>query len=168
MKKTYTFNINSIWNVNVPATDLSFVIDNPQKISQWWSAVFLQADVLGGDFYAQGGLKVKLRAKGILPLSFKFIARVFYNQSKQQLIVKTRGDFSGIGTINLVAVHNQKSQIHINWRTSVNNHLPYPLMLLFKPIFIANHHWAMRRGIQGLMTELELRNKPYNNTSRAC
>ena len=162
----FSFDIDSCWDIDVDISQLDFVINEPHLITTWWAAGFLKVEILAGDYYSPEGLKVRLWTKGMMPHSFKFLARVFHDKQKNQVIVKTDGDFNGIGTISLNAVTKNKSQIHINWRTSVNNHYLYPLMILLKPIFIANHRWAMRRGEQGIKQELIYRNAPQQDNMR--
>lgn len=163
----YSFEINSCWDIDVNISELDFVIDEPRLITNWWAAVFLKVEILGGSYYSDEGLKVRLWTKGLMPHSFKFLARVFHDKTKNQVMVKTDGDFNGIGTISISPIGRNQSQIHINWRTCVNNHYLYPLMMLVKPIFIANHKWAMRRGEQGIKQELLHRKSTHQNNIRA-
>lgn len=163
--RSHSFEINSVWEFDCPKTDLKFVIDKPQEITHWWAAVFLKVELLSGNYYAPSGLVANLWTKGFLPHSFKFKANIFHNRQHQQLIIKTMGDFSGIGTITIQSLGANKSQIHINWRTNVENHTLYLLMMLLKPIFIANHKWAMRKGFQGLKYELLRRQTKKENAT---
>ena len=152
----YSFEIDSFWQLDASFEELDFVLENPLSIADWWASVFMQVEVLGGDYYSQDGLQCKLWTKGFLPHTFSFIANVFHDKNEEQVIVKTTGDFGGLGTISRYK-RDVGSIVHINWRTRVDSHWLYWLMMMIKPLFVANHKWAMRKGRLGLTAEIERR-----------
>ncbi len=152
----YSFEIDSFWQLDASFGELDFVLENPLSIADWWASVFMRVEILGGDYYSQDGLQCKLWTKGFLPHTFSFTANVFHNKSDEQVVVKTTGDFGGLGTISRYK-QSENSIVHINWRTRVDSHWLYWLMMVVKPIFVANHKWAMRKGRLGLIAEIERR-----------
>ncbi len=154
----YSFDIDSVWDIRAQEHELEFVVRDPMHITNWWSKVFMRAEAVGGDINAECGLDVKLWAKGLLPHTFLFEANAKYDESVNRLMVRTVGDFDGLGTIELVPSSDYVT-VCINWRVNVNKHYLYLLMIITKPLFTANHKWAMRQGKRGLQKEIERRRR---------
>lgn len=152
-KRQYSFEIDSYWEMEATSPELDFVLENPLSIADWWAAVFMRVEVIEGDYYSGEGMLVKLWTKGFLPHTFSFLANVTHDDENDQVIVKTRGDFGGVGKITRSA-RSEGMMIHVNWQTSVDNHYLYWVMMAVKPVFVANHKWAMRKGKEGLAAEL--------------
>lgn len=147
------FEITSHWRLNGAVSEIADIMSDPLSLEKWWAPVFMRVELLKGGNEQLLGTVVRLYTKGFLPHTFQFLAEVTRVDESNCLIVETRGDFHGVGTIEISEQLGQ-AHVRIHWRVKV--HHPYLRLLLhvLKPVFVANHRWAMRRGEIGLQKEI--------------
>ncbi len=151
-----SFRIASNWVVTATPEEVAEILSEPLAITRWWSSVFMDGELIEHGDELGKGCTVRLYTKGLLPHTFQFIARIIDSDAKSSIIVETCGDFNGRGEITLTP-HGRKLHVHVLWTVDVKQPYIRPLLGLFKPIFIANHRWAMRRGRIGLTEEIRRR-----------
>jgi len=153
---TQSFDIRSKWTIDAPLPDLQVIVSDPMSILIWWSSVFIDGEALSvkNQGHSNGqddfrGFKARFYTKGFLPHAFQFIARV-EEHSPNHLVIKTEGDFKGVGTIMLREFEG-RALVSVHWSVTVVHPYLWPFLRILKPIFVWNHLWAMRRGRQGLI-----------------
>jgi hypothetical protein len=146
--KSEEFGITSHWELDVPEPQIRFILTDPMSILHWWPAVFLHGDVLQNPKGGLIGFSARFHTKGFLPHTFQFVATVIEHASNR-IVIETRGDFNGIGTIRIIE-RGQQSLVVVDWRVSVDHPYMQPFMRVLKPVFVWNHLWAMRQGRAGL------------------
>ena len=72
---------------------------------------------------------------------------------------RREGDFLGRGVWTFTARDGQ-TEVAFDWRLRANKPLLRALSFLLKPVFSANHRWAMARGEESLRLELLRRRAP--------
>jgi len=150
------FEIGSEWVLRARARDVVELLSEPLAITQWWSSVFMAGEIIErGDAFGVG-CTVRLHTKGLLPHTFQFVARIAESDGRDRMVIVTRGDFEGRGELHLVQ-RGDDVHVTIDWTVDVRKPWIRPLLGLFKPVFIANHRWAMRQGRIGLERELQRR-----------
>ena len=160
------FEIESRWTLDATIEEILTIIRKPVSLTQWWSAVFMKAEVIlsgGSDLV---GLTVRFFTKGLLPHTFQFTARVVAATSHGELQIRTWGDFNGHGAVHLIRTATG-ADVHICWRVDVKQPYIRPLFWMAKPIFTANHRWAMRRGREGLQAEVLRRRRGATELPKA-
>src|SRR5262249_22356738 len=119
-------------------------------------SVYLEAQVLEPGGPAAIGKVVRLKTKGWLPYTLHWQSRITGSRRPYGFDLEASGDFVGRGIWSFKqdgAVVN----ITYDWRILAEKPLLRWLSFLFKPMFSANHRWAMAQGEQSLRLELRRR-----------
>jgi hypothetical protein len=91
--------------------------------------------------------------KGFLPYTLRWESCTIDANRPHRLEIRATGDFNGRGIWTL----HQKGPLveaDSDWKLTAEKPLIRYLSSLFKPLFSANHRWAMAKGEQGLTREL--------------
>ena len=143
------------WRVEGSVEEVAAILGDPESLVRWWPAVYLEVDELApGD--EQGiGKHVSLYTKGWLPytLSWQFVVS---EADPHGWTLEASGDFVGRGVWTFEQ-HDEFVEASYDWRTRADKPLLRALSPLLKPIFAANHRWAMATGEESLRLELARR-----------
>lgn len=150
------FRLVSNWAVDASFRELLAVVRDPLSLASWWSAVFLRAELIEPGGADLAGLTVRFHTKGFLPHTFQFTARISRADPRGALSIDTWGDFEGTGVVEMRR-SARGMVIGIVWQVRVRQPYIRPFLRLLKPVFAANHRWAMRRGREGLEAEVRRR-----------
>jgi hypothetical protein len=123
---------------------------------RWWPSVYLEVLVLEpGD--ARGlGRVVSLFTKGWLPYTLRWQFEVSEVHHPHGFRLEAWGDFVGRGIWTFTAAGDAVI-VTYDWKITAAKPLLRDLSFVLKPIFAANHHWAMRMGDISLRLELARR-----------
>jgi hypothetical protein len=147
------------WRVVGTVHEVSEILGNPEDLPRWWPSVYLEAQTVSGPAEAEGdgvGRVVDLRTKGWLPYTLSWQLRVVESRRPHGFTIESSGDFVGRG----VWTFQQDGawvDITFDWRLRVEKAGVKQLSPILKPIFSANHRWAMSRGEESLKLELARR-----------
>jgi hypothetical protein len=136
--------------------EVSEILGNGTDLVRWWPSVYLGAKELEpGDPKTGVGKVIDLYTKGWLPYTLRWQFRVTDSHPKG-FSLKAWGDFVGRG---IWTFEQTGDSVHViyDWKVSAGKPLLRNLSFLLKPIFSANHHWAMRMGEQSILIELARR-----------
>lgn len=144
------------WRVAATCAEVSDIIGDAAALPRYWPSVYLEAKVLeSGD--AKGiGKEVDLFTKGWLPYTLRWRFRVTECREPHGFSLEAIGDFVGRGVWTF-RQDGPQVDVEYDWRIRADKPLLRYLSLVMKPIFEANHRWAMDRGLESL--ELELRRR---------
>jgi hypothetical protein len=143
----------SRWRVEGTCEEVSEVLADAEGLSRWWRAVYLRVEILeAGDERGVGQL-VRVHTKGWLPYTLRWEFRNIESRRPYGSTVEAIGDLEGRG-IWTFEQDGAFVNITYDWRVRGRKALIRALSFLFKPIFAANHRWAMRRGEESLRLEL--------------
>jgi hypothetical protein len=144
------------WEIPGTCKDVSGVLDDRLDLPRWWPMVYLKVDLLRPPD-AQGlGRRVRLVTKGRLPYRIRWEFEVVESRHPHGFTIAANGDFDGRG----VWTFEQRGavvDVTFDWRIRAEKPLLRYLSFLFKPIFEANHRWAMAQGEICLKHELARR-----------
>ncbi len=148
------YHFMTYWRVRGTLAEVTAVIGDATQLTRWWPAVYLDVKELKpGD--ANGiGREIRLYTKGFLPYTLRWDFRVTEVESQQHIKLEAKGDFVGYG-IWTFEPDGEWVNIQYEWHIQAEKPLLRDLSFLLKPIFSANHRWAMQKGLESL--ELELR-----------
>ncbi|HYP53581.1 MAG TPA: SRPBCC family protein [Pyrinomonadaceae bacterium] len=144
------------WRVRGAIEEVAEVLRDAASLSRWWPSVYLDVRVVEpGD--AEGlGKVVELYTKGWLPYTLRWRFRVTESRFPETFALEASGDFEGRGRWTF-----EQDGEHVNvtydWRVRADKPILRALSFVLKPVFSANHLWAMRRGEESLKLELERR-----------
>lgn len=141
------------WRVESTVEEVSDVLGKPLDLPRWWPSVYLAVQEIepGG---ANGiGTVVELLTRGWLPYTLRWSFRVTESRRPHGFSLEAWGDFEGRGVWTLKQ-DGPMVDIVYDWRIRAEKPLLRYLSFLLKPIFSANHRWAMARGEESLRAEL--------------
>lgn len=147
------------WRVTGTLDEVFRIIDTPADYVRWWPAVWLRVETLdAGD--AQGvGSVYRVTSKGWLPYLLCWTARTLAKEFPHRIEIEARGDFDGHGCWTF-RPDGPDVLLEYRWEIAANKPLLRRLSFLLRPIFAANHNWAMARGEESLWLELARRHAP--------
>jgi uncharacterized protein YndB with AHSA1/START domain len=153
----------------VPATpeEITDVLADPEALARWWPSVYLKVAVQDpGDDRGLGRV-VDLFTKGWLPYTLRWQFRVTESDPPRGFTIAASGDFVGRGIWTLTPEPpaggpgtpsgGPTTRVVYDWRISAEKGLLKRFSFAMKPIFAANHRWAMARGEESLKLELARR-----------
>ena len=150
------FTLITDWLVDGTIEEVADVLTDAGRFLDWWPEVYLAVEeVAPGD--AEGiGRAFALHTRGWLPYTLRWTARLVEQHRPHGWTVEATGDLVGRGVWTLEQ-RGTKAAARYDWRIEVEKPLLRPLTPILKPIYAANHRWAMARGRDGLQSELARR-----------
>ena len=143
------------WRVQSTLEEVNEVIGDPIDLVRWWPSVYLDVKVLEPGDERGLGRVVSLYTKGWLPYTLRWDFRVTEVRNDGFTLIAW-GDFDGRG-IWTFEQDGPWVNITYDWKIKAEKPLLRYFSLIMKPIFSANHHWAMRKGEESLKLELARR-----------
>lgn len=161
--KTRSYHFITNWQVEATCKEVYTILKEADDLARWWPAVYLDVATLQKGNAAGLGKIVELYTKGWLPYTLKWQFKVteVHPDTYSGFSLEAFGDFVGQGvwTFNQ---NNQYCDIIYDWQLSAEKPLLKYLSFIMKPLFSANHHWAMQKGLESLKIEL-LRRRGVSN-----
>ncbi|HXX78709.1 MAG TPA: hypothetical protein VEI53_09470 [Ktedonobacteraceae bacterium] len=143
------------WRVESTLKEVSEIIGDAQGLARWWPSVYLDVNILErGDENGLGKV-VDLYTKGWLPYTLRWQFRVTEVRPDGFTLVAW-GDFDGRG-IWTFEQDGAWVNITYDWKIKAEKPLLRYFSFIMKPLFSANHRWAMAKGEESLKLELARR-----------
>lgn len=144
------------WRVPGTVAEVADILADAPDLTRWWPAVYLDVqETRPGD--EEGiGMEVSLYTTGWLPYRLRWHFRVTESNYPHGFALEAWGDFAGRGEWTL-RQDGDWVQVTYDWRVRAEKPLLHHLSFLLRPIFEANHRWAMARGEESLRLELARR-----------
>ncbi len=144
------------WRVEGTVEEVSDVLGEATGLTRWWPSVYLAVKEIEHGGENGVGRVVELHTKGWLPYTLHWFFRVTESHRPYGFSLNAWGDFEGSGIWTFVQ-DGRFAAITYDWRIRAEKPLLRYLSFLLKPIFSANHRWAMARGEESLRLELARR-----------
>jgi hypothetical protein len=144
------------WRMQSTPEEVSDILGNAPDLMRWWPSVYLDVKQVEPGAADGVGKVIELYTKGWLPYTLRWSFRVTEVRSPLGFSLEAWGDFIGRG-IWTFAKDGDSTIITYDWKVSAGKPLLRNLSWLLKPVFSANHHWAMRMGEESLKLELSRR-----------
>lgn len=151
MSNEYHFITN--WKVKATEKEVYDIISDAEALAHWWPAVYLDVITTSEGDENNIGKRVSLFTKGFLPYTLKWNFEVTENKKYAHIALKALGDFVGRGIWDFKQQGND-CLVQFDWKLEANKPVLKYLSFLIKPLFAANHQWAMKKGEQSLELEL--------------
>jgi hypothetical protein len=155
----------SRWRIEGTCGEVADVLGDPLQLTRWWPSVYLDVREIAPPDAGGLGRRVALLTKGWLPYTLAWEFEVVASNYPNGFTIVATGDFDGRG----VWTFEQDGpfvDVTYDWRLRVEKPLLKHLSFLLKPVFEANHRWAMKQGEQSLFLEL-LRRRATSDAARA-
>jgi len=147
------------WRVEGAINEVADILRDAKDLPRWWPSVYLEAQELEAGDREGVGRVVSLYTKGWLPYTLRWQFRVTEANYPHGFSIAAWGDFVGNGRWTLEQ-DGAFVNIVYDWRIRADKPLLSALSFLLKPLFAANHRWAMARGEESLKLELARRQAP--------
>jgi hypothetical protein len=142
---TNEYHFVSHWRVAGTVEQVSDVLGDPIDLVNWWPSVYLAVkEIEPGDANGVGRV-VTLHTRGWLPYTLRWSFRVTENRRPYGFSLEAWGDFDGTG-VWAFEPDGEDVKITYDWRIRAEKPLLRYLSFLLKPVFAANHRWAMAQG----------------------
>jgi hypothetical protein len=150
------YEFRTVWRVAGTLGEVRDVLGDGPSLPRWWPAVYLAVTTLReGDETGRGG-ELALFTKGWLPYTLRWTLQVTEPITNTGYALTATGDLNGNGRWTFEQ-DGPEVVITYDWHVSANKPLLRRLTWLLRPLFSANHRWAMARGEESLGLELRRR-----------
>jgi hypothetical protein len=147
------YHIITQWRIKGTVNEVANVLSQATDLARWWPSVYLDVrEVEPGDEKGIGKV-IQLYTKGWLPYTLRWTFRVTESSYPYGFRLEAVGDLVGRG---IWTFEQQGEYVNVIYDWKINAEKPLLRMFSFvlKPIFTANHNWAMRMGEESLKLEL--------------
>ena len=155
----------SRWRVEGTCGEVADVLGDPLTLAQWWPSVYLDVEELRPADAHGLGRRVRLHTKGWLPYTIRWESEIVESRYPHGYSIVANGDFDGRGVWTFEQ-DGPMVTLTYDWRLRAEKPLLRNLSFLLKPLFEANHRWAMAQGEESLKLEL-LRRRASSEAVRA-
>lgn len=151
------------WRIAATPAEISSVLGDAAGLARWWPSVYLRVHVVEEGDDRGVGKVVDLWTKGFLPYTLRWRFMVTESDPPNGFRLEAVGDFVGRGIWTLRpeagpdAPGGTSTLVTYDWLVLVEKGILKNLSPIMKPIFSANHRWAMARGEESLRLELARR-----------
>jgi hypothetical protein len=151
--RTNEYHYITHWRVKGTVEEVAEVLSQATELVRWWPSVYLDVrEVERGDENGIGKV-VSLYTKGWLPYTLRWSFRVTESSYPYGFALEAWGDLVGRG-IWTFEQQGESVRVSYDWKINAEKPLLRYLSFLLKPIFGANHQWAMQMGEESLKLEL--------------
>jgi len=147
------------WRVRATVEEVSEILEHAEDLPRWWPSVYLDVKEIEPGVTGGIGKIVSLYTKGWLPYTLRWKFRVTDSNKPYGFALEAFGDFQGRG-IWKFEQQGEWVDVEYDWKIRADKPLLRALSFALKPIFEANHRWAMARGEESLSLELARRRAP--------
>ncbi|MEX0667745.1 MAG: SRPBCC family protein, partial [Acidimicrobiia bacterium] len=154
MESDYRF--LTVWRVAGTVDEVMAVLDDAESLPRWWPSVYLSVVPVEDGASDGTGRSVELHTKGWLPYTLRWVLTITEAMSPTGFALSAAGDLNGTGRWTF-AQDGPEVVIGYDWRVTATKPLLRRMSWLLKPVFSANHRWAMARGEESLRLELRRR-----------
>ena len=144
------------WHLRAGIQEVADILSDAPALVRWWPSVYLDVQELEHGDERRVGTLISLYTKGWLPYTLRWHGRVTAANYPYGFTIDVWGDFSGRGVWKLRQVGDFVHVIY-DWRIKANKPLLRLLSPVLRPVFAANHRWAMDKGEESIKLELARR-----------
>lgn len=155
MAATNDYHFITVWRVESTIDEVSTILGDAADLVRWWPSVYLEVKVLEPGDERGLGKVVSLYTKGWLPYTLRWSFRVTEIRDDGFTLVAS-GDFEGRG-IWTFEQDGAWVNITYDWKIKAEKPLLRYFSFVMKPLFSANHRWAMAKGEESLKLEIARR-----------
>lgn len=141
------------WRVKAAAEEIYNIISQPVEYPRWWPAVYLDCRQTAVGTPGGTGRCVQFHTRGWLPYTLRWEACTTEVEAPRRIVFNASGDLNGRGEWNFTQ-DGQFTEITFDWNVEPAKQFLRYLTPALRPVFEANHRWAMQQGENSLREEL--------------
>ncbi|MBB5643248.1 hypothetical protein BJ997_003796 [Cryobacterium roopkundense] len=150
------FEFRTVWRVPGTIAEVADILGDAATLPRWWPSVYLAVEQ-GSVGDSDGvGSTFTLYTKGWLPYTLRWTLTVTEPLSETGFALTARGDLTGGGQWQFEQ-DGPETVVTYDWRVTFDKAWLRRFVPVFRPVFAANHRWAMARGEESLRLELRRR-----------
>jgi hypothetical protein len=150
------YHFTTTWRVAGTVEEVAAILAEASELPRWWPAVYLQVEETKPGDDEGIGKEVSLYTKGWLPYTLRWQFRVTESSYPHGFALEAWGDLAGRGVWQLRQTGGEV-EVTYDWQVRAEKPLLRRFSFLLRPVFAANHRWAMARGEESLRLELARR-----------
>lgn len=154
------------WRVEATCGEVADILQDASALPRWWPSVYLSVQEIEPADGPGAGRRVRLYTKGWLPYTLVWESLVVESRYPNGFTIEASGDFVGRGVWTFTQDGRFVNVVY-DWRILVEKSLLKALTPILKPMFEANHRWAMAQGETSLTLELA-RRRAVDRDARAA
>jgi hypothetical protein len=141
------------WRVKARAGEVWDIISQAAEYPRWWPSVYLEVREITHGGAGSTGRRFQAHTKGWLPYTLRWEFTITEAISPSRLVIEATGDFNGRGIWSFVQ-DDDYVDISFDWKLTADKAMLRYLTPVMRPVFEANHRWAMEQGEISLRQEL--------------
>jgi uncharacterized protein YndB with AHSA1/START domain len=134
------------WDVDAPPDAVFDALADTGTYPEWWKPVYLSCETDGPP---EIGRESRQHFKGRLPYTLKTRSTITRLERPRIVEADVVGDLRGRGLWTLTP-RDGGTHVRFDWRVFADRPLLRTLTPLLRPLFRANHNWAIARAMEGL------------------
>jgi mannose-6-phosphate isomerase-like protein (cupin superfamily)/uncharacterized protein YndB with AHSA1/START domain len=134
------------WDVDAPPPAVFDAIADARTYPEWWRPVYISTEADGPP---EIGRVSKQHFKGRLPYTLTTMSRIVRLDPPTLVEAEVEGDLRGRGIWTLTG-RDGGTHVRFDWTVFADRPLLRRLTPVLRPLFRANHNWAIRRAQEGL------------------
>jgi uncharacterized protein YndB with AHSA1/START domain len=134
------------WDVAAPREAVFEAIADARTYPDWWKPVYIACE---SDGPPQVGRVSHQHFKGQLPYTLKTVSTIVRLEPPESFEVDVTGDLRGRGVWTFTE-QGGGTHVRFDWRVFADRPLLRTLTPVLRPLFRANHNWAIKRAMEGL------------------
>jgi hypothetical protein len=144
------------WRLEGTCGEVADLLGDPLALPRWWPSVYLSVREIEPPDARGLNRRVRLHTKGWLPYTLLWDFVVRETRYPHGFTIDAFGDFVGRGVWTFTQ-DGAFVDIVYDWRIQAEKPLLRTLTPMLRPLFAANHRWAMAQGEESLRLELQRR-----------
>src|SRR5580765_1908194 len=152
MAASNEYSFQTSWRVEATREEVFALIDTVADYPRWWPAVWLKVEKIAAGDADRVVAAYQLLTKGWLPYFIRWQSRTTEKRFPERLALAAEGDFVGTGVWKF-SLDGPFVDLVYDWNLRADKPLLRRLSFVLKPIFSANHNWAMNKGLESLKLE---------------
>jgi hypothetical protein len=141
------------WWVEGDIYEVASISTDVADVLRWWPAVYRTLEQLQTGDKDKVGMVLRVNTKGWLPYTLHWTLKISQVNYPFGFRIEAWGDLLGRGICTLEQV-GPWTHVRYDWNVRAVKPLLRRLSLILRPVFIMNHHWAMRTGERSLQLEV--------------
>lgn len=150
------YRLVSEWRVLGTVEEVADVLEDVRELSRWWPSVYLDVEELEPGDERGVGRRARLHTKGWLPYTLDWELCVAESHHPHGFSIEAKGDLAGRGVWTFEQA-GAWTLVTYDWQVRAEKPLLRLLSPWLRPVFAANHRWAMRMGERSLALEISRR-----------
>lgn len=151
------YHFTTRWLVGAGREEVYRLLEEVELLPVWWPSVYLDLRILEQGKPGGIGKVVELYTKGWLPYTLQWKFRVTEADFPNGFALEAFGDLVGSGVWTFKEMEDHSCEVIYDWKINAEKPLLRFFTPVLRPLFSANHLWAMRMGEKSLRLELRRR-----------